>query len=237
VSTGAVAFSVVALLPCDLVLDAGSNSGFAMVFALLISAILWNLGTWYLGLPASSSHTLIGSIMGVGLAHELMTGHLLSDGINWSQVQSVFAALIFSPILGFVASGLLLLLAKTFIKRPELFVPPEKDAQPPTWIKSLMILTCTGVSFAHGSNDGQKGMGLVMLILIGVLPGAFALQLSTNASSIASLATESRAISARMQSHAPKVISTFGLPEVVGKIDCHHIRCNCRQVKRNCHSA
>lgn len=207
-STGAVAFSVVSLLPVELVLNVGSTAGFAMVFALLISAIIWNVGTWYFGLPASSSHTLIGSIMGVGVANALMAGHPLTEGINWSQVQSVFSALIFSPILGFVGSALLLLVAKAAIKRPELFEPPTEGSQPPAWVRGLLILTCTGVSFAHGSNDGQKGMGLLMLILIGILPGAFALQLGTSQDSITSLAKQSRAISIQMQAHAPKALLT-----------------------------
>jgi inorganic phosphate transporter, PiT family len=121
-SAGTVAFSVVALLPVELVLNVGSGAGFAMVFALLISAIIWNLGTWYLGLPASSSHTLTGSIMGVGLANALMgSGHSFGEGVNWAQAQSVFTALLVSPIVGFVCSALLLLLSKLFIKRPELF--------------------------------------------------------------------------------------------------------------------
>ena len=180
-SAGAVAFSIVALLPVELVLNVGSGAGFAMVFSLLISAIIWNVGTWYLGLPASSSHTLIGSIMGVGLANAYLNGgHSFGEGVNWAQAQSVFSALLFSPLIGFAGSALLLLLAKATIKRPELFLPPQEKKSPPAWIRGLLILTCTGVSFSHGSNDGQKGMGLIMLIMIGVIPGAFALNLDTS---------------------------------------------------------
>ncbi len=125
-SSGAVAFSVVALLPVELVLNVGSGAGFAMVFSLLISAMIWNLGTWYLGLPASSSHTLIGAIMGVGLANSLLTpGHVFGDGVNWGKAQEVFGSLLISPILGFVGAALLLLLMKALIKRPELYRPPE----------------------------------------------------------------------------------------------------------------
>ena len=102
-SSGAVAFGIVALLPVELVLNVGSGAGFAMVFALLLSAIIWNVGTWYLGLPASSSHTLIGSIMGVGLANSLMSpGHVFGEGVNWAKTQEVFSSLLFSPIVGFV---------------------------------------------------------------------------------------------------------------------------------------
>ncbi|MDF5706710.1 MAG: inorganic phosphate transporter [Nostoc sp. S4] len=191
-STGAVAFGIIALLPVELVINVGSSAGFAMVFALLISAIMWNLGTWYLGLPASSSHTLIGSIMGVGLANSMLSaGHVFGEGVNWSKAQEVFTSLLVSPIVGFTCAALLLILAKILIKRPELYRAPEDGKTPPVWIRALLILTCTGVSFAHGSNDGQKGMGLIMLILVGILPGMFALNLNTDAAAIAQLAATS----------------------------------------------
>src|ERR1700744_4512741 len=174
-SSGAVAFAVVSLLPVELILKVGSGAGFAMVFALLVSAILWNLGTWWLGLPASSSHTLIGSIIGVGLANQMMSTSTGTTGVDWSQVGNVFRSLLISPIVGFVMAGLLLVILKAVIKDPRLFEAPKGDAPPPFWIRGLLILTCTGVSFFHGSNDGQKGMGLIMLILIGTVPTAYAL--------------------------------------------------------------
>jgi PiT family inorganic phosphate transporter len=180
-SSGAVAFGVIALLPVELVLNVGSGSGFAMVFALLISAIIWNLGTWYLGLPASSSHTLIGSMMGVGLANSVMSpSHAFGEGVNWAKVYEVFSSLLISPVVGFVCSALLLLLSKALIRQPALYQPADAKQAPPLWIRSLLILTCTGVSFAHGSNDGQKGMGLIMLILVGILPGVYALNLGAD---------------------------------------------------------
>jgi inorganic phosphate transporter, PiT family len=174
-SSGAVAFAVVSLLPVELILKVGSGAGFAMVFALLVSAIIWNLATWWYGLPASSSHTLIGSIIGVGLANQLMAGANGTTGVDWSQVGNVFRALLISPVVGFALSALLLLLFKMLIKDPRLFESPKSDAPPPFWIRTLLIGTCTGVSFFHGSNDGQKGMGLIMLILIGTVPTAYAL--------------------------------------------------------------
>jgi inorganic phosphate transporter, PiT family len=174
-SSGAVAFAVVSLLPVELILRVGSGAGFAMVFALLTSAILWNLSTWWLGLPASSSHTLIGSIIGVGLINQFMSSNSGTTGVDWSQVTTVFKALLFSPVVGFVFSALLLLLFKAIIKDPRLYEAPKGEAPPPFWIRCLLVLTCTGVSFAHGSNDGQKGMGLIMLILIGTVPTAYAL--------------------------------------------------------------
>jgi PiT family inorganic phosphate transporter len=176
VSSGAVAFSIVSLLPVELILQVGSGAGFAMVFALLIAAILWNLGTWYFGLPSSSSHTLIGSIMGVGLMNQLMAASGSgTSGVDWGQAAKIGESLLFSPIIGFSLAALLLLVAKALIPVPALYNEPKGNKPPPLAIRALLVLTCTGVSFAHGSNDGQKGMGLIMLILIGTVPTAYAL--------------------------------------------------------------
>jgi inorganic phosphate transporter, PiT family len=174
-SSGAVAFGIISLLPVELILQVGSSAGFAMVFALLIAAIIWNLGTWWLGLPASSSHTMIGSIIGVGVANALLRGRDGTSGVDWGKATEIGEALLLSPIVGFVLSALLLLAMKALIKNPALYESPKGNAPPPLWIRSLLILTCTGVSFAHGSNDGQKGMGLIMLILIGTVPTVYAL--------------------------------------------------------------
>jgi PiT family inorganic phosphate transporter len=188
-STGAVAFGIISLLPVELILQVGSNAGFAMVFALLIAAIVWNLGTWYLGLPASSSHTLIGSIIGVGLANQLMHVGQATSGVDWSQAVKTGYALLLSPIVGFAFSALLLLASKAVIRNPALYRAPEGNQPPPWWIRGLLVLTCTGVSFAHGSNDGQKGMGLIMLILIGVAPTAYALNRTMPEQDVAEFAT------------------------------------------------
>ena len=174
-SSGAVAYSIITLLPVELILQVGSGAGFAMVFALLIAAIIWNLGTWSLGLPASSSHTLIGSVIGVGLANQLFATASGTSGIDWSQATKIGWSLLLSPLIGFVGSAVLLLVMKALVKKPELYAEPKGNAPPPLWIRSLLIFTCSGVSFAHGSNDGQKGMGLIMLILIGTVPTAYAL--------------------------------------------------------------
>jgi PiT family inorganic phosphate transporter len=174
-STGAVAYGIISLLPVELILQVGSGAGFAMVFALLTAAIIWNLGTWYFGIPNSSSHTLIGSIIGVGIANQLMQARTATSGVDWAQAANVAKSLLFSPIIGFALAAALLSLSKVFIKDRRLYTAPEGDAPPPFWIRVLLILTCTGVSFAHGSNDGQKGMGLIMLILIGTVPTAYAL--------------------------------------------------------------
>ena len=174
-SSGTVAFAVITLLPVELILQVSSGAGFSMVFALLIAAILWNLGTWWLGLPASSSHTMVGSIIGVGIANQLLMPHTGTSGVDWDQAIKVLKALLISPIIGFVLAGMLILLAKQVAKFPELYEAPKDSTPPPFPIRALMIGTCTGVSFFHGSNDGQKGMGLIMLILIGTVPTAYAL--------------------------------------------------------------
>jgi PiT family inorganic phosphate transporter len=174
-SSGLVAFAIVSLLPVELILQVGSKAGFAMVFALLVAAIIWNLGTWWFGLPASSSHTLIGSVIGVGIANQLMNGRSGTSGVDWGQAKNIGYSLLLSPVVGFGCAFLLLLLAKALIKDPKLYKAPEGTEPPPFYIRCLLILTCTGVSFFHGSNDGQKGMGLIMLILIGTVPTAYAL--------------------------------------------------------------
>ena len=188
VSSGAVAFGIISLLPVELILQVGSGAGFAMVFALLIAAIVWNLGTWALGLPASSSHTLIGSIIGVGVANALMHGRDGTSGVDWGQATKVGYSLLLSPLIGFTVSALLLLLLKFLVKNKELYEEPKSNAPPPWWIRSILVLTCTGVSFAHGSNDGQKGMGLIMLILVGTVPLTYALNRAMPASEMTQFA-------------------------------------------------
>jgi len=173
-SSGAVAFGIVSLLPVELILQVGSKAGFAMVFALLVAAIIWNLGTWYFGLPSSSSHTLIGSIIGVGIANQLMSVKSGTSGVDWGQAANIGKSLVLSPIVGFVVAGGLLILMRKLIPNKALYAAPVGDAPPPFWIRALLVTTCTGVSFFHGSNDGQKGMGLIMLILIGTVPTAYA---------------------------------------------------------------
>lgn len=185
-SSGAVAFGIISLLPVELILQVGaaastgtisdgSAAGFAMIFALLIAAIIWNLGTWWLGLPASSSHTMIGSIVGVGVMNALMKGQDGTSGIDVGKVTEIGEALLLSPLFGFVVSAALLYALKFLVRRKELFSEPVPGAKPPLWIRGILVLTCTLVSFFHGRNDGQKGMGLIMLILIGTVPTAYAL--------------------------------------------------------------
>src|ERR1019366_7571361 len=201
VSSGTVAFAVITLLPVELILQVSSSAGFAMVFALLIAAIIWNLSTWWFGLPASSSHTMVGSIIGVGLAHQFMSAMSGTSGIDWEQAMKVFKALIFSPMIGFGCAAVILLLMKLLIKAPQLYEAP-KDNNPPPWpIRLLMVLTCTGVSFYHGSNDGQKGMGLIMLILIGTVPTAYALNHAVTTHDVQDFITASDRAGRILESH------------------------------------
>jgi len=195
-SSGAVAFGIVSLLPVELILQVGSSAGFAMVFALLIAAIMWNLGTWFFGLPASSSHTLIGSIIGVGVTNALLRGRDGTSGVDWSKATEIGYALLLSPLVGFIFAAVLLIVMRKIIQNPKLYAAPEGNKAPPIWIRGLLILTCTGVSFAHGSNDGQKGMGLIMLILIGTVPTAYALNRALPDSQIAVFQKTSEAAAA-----------------------------------------
>ena len=195
-SSGAVAFGIISLLPVELILQVGGSAGFAMVFALLIAAIIWNLGTWSFGLPASSSHTLIGSVIGVGITNALLHGRSGTSGVDWTQATSIGKALLFSPLFGFGLAAILLLVVKFVIPSKELFAEPKGDQPPPTWIRGILVLTCTLVSFFHGSNDGQKGMGLIMLILIGTVPTTYALNRAMPASQIEKFVANSQAASA-----------------------------------------
>ncbi|MBY9062082.1 inorganic phosphate transporter [Sphingomonas yunnanensis] len=206
-SSGAVAYSIITLLPVDLILNVGSGAGFAMIFALLLAAIIWNLATWYVGLPNSSSHTLIGSVLGVGLANQLLTsGAGGTAGVDWSQATKVLTGLWMAPLIGFTAAALLLLVLRRVARSPELMRAPEGDAPPPLGIRALLVFTCTAVSFSHGSNDGQKGMGLIMLILIGCAPTAYALNRTLPASETHAFLASATGANATLTRHGAAAI-------------------------------
>ena len=223
-SSGAVAFGIISLLPVELILQVGSNAGFAMVFALLIAAIIWNLGTWAFGLPASSSHTLVGSIIGVGVTNALLHGRSGTSGVDWAKAKEVGEALLLSPLFGFLLAAALLLLLKSIIRVPALYAEPKGDQPPPWWIRGILILTCTLVSFFHGSNDGQKGMGLIMLILIGTVPTAYALNRALPESQLQIFASRSQAASAVIE-HKAAGYSVIGNPRpaVTAYVASHEI--------------
>ena len=174
-----VAMGIVYLLPVESLVDANVYHGIAMVGALILAAIIWNIGTWYYGIPASSSHALIGSILGVGIAFSLLS-ESRGAAVNWSKAGETGIALLVGPLLGFALTIGMMFLFKRFVPSKAIFKEPHKRKPPPLWIRLLLITTCTLVSFFHGSNDGQKGVGLVMLILIGIVPSYFALDQTKN---------------------------------------------------------
>jgi low-affinity inorganic phosphate transporter len=182
-----VAYAIVHLLPVDLLLNVGVGHGLYMVYALLASAILWNLGTWYLGIPASSSHTLIGSIMGVGIANAMMSGQYWLSGINTKKAIDILLSLLISPTIGMVLAGLMLLALKKWRSQSRMHLTPDErkaldgKKHPPFWTRVTLIASAMGMSFAHGSNDGQKGIGLLMLVLIGLAPAKYALDMDSSA--------------------------------------------------------
>ncbi len=168
-----VAMSLLKLVPLNALMALPLQVGACLVLSVLFASILWNLGTWYLGIPCSSSHSLIGAMIGASLA---FTWHYGGSGVNWSQAKEIGLSLLTSPLIGFGLAALLMLFLKHVIKSKALFHIPEGDNdRPPILIRALLITTCTLVSFFHGSNDGQKGVGLFMLILIAFLPAKFAL--------------------------------------------------------------
>jgi len=176
----AVAMGIVNLLPMEVLVDSNVYHGIAMILALLLSAIIWNLGTWWLGLPASSSHTLIGSIIGIGLAFYFLPGNVGGSAVNWDKAKDTGLALLISPLAGFTAAILVMFIFKRLVKNETIYKEPIPGKMPPIWIRMLLWLTCGMVSFFHGQNDGQKGVGLVMMILIAILPSSFSLDSDVN---------------------------------------------------------
>jgi PiT family inorganic phosphate transporter len=316
-STGTVAFAIITLLPVDLILQVSSGAGFAMVFALLVAAILWNLGTWWFGLPASSSHTMVGSIIGVGIANQLLRVHNGTSGVDWEQAIKVLKVLLVSPLVGFFCAGILLLVFKgltdtdqarklalfyranctkpiaalfsiaragailtillnlfawlsgafypsiwLFVRGVEtwkhyfglilivlsigvvahivlalfsqfvishgrvLFEAPKSGTPPPWPIRALLVITCSGVSFFHGSNDGQKGMGLIMLILIGTVPTAYALNHAVTANGMQEFIAASEQAVSVLDRHADRkvVLHTDARAEVTDYIRTQQLR-------------
>ncbi|MCX6186233.1 MAG: inorganic phosphate transporter [Bacteroidetes bacterium] len=168
----AVAMGISNLLPVEILTDTNIYHNIALIISLLLTAIMWNLGTWYFGIPCSSSHTLIGSILGVGVTYSLIA-EKPGNYVNWSKAGEIGMSLLISPIFGFSLAILFMYILRQVIKKKTIFKEPEGNNPPPFWIRLILLLTCTSVSFSHGSNDGQKGVGLVMLILIAIVPTYF----------------------------------------------------------------
>ncbi len=201
----AVAMGIVNLLPIEALVDQNMWHSMSMVLALLITAIAWNLGTWYFGIPCSSSHTLIGSIIGVGLSYSYLQGSF-GAGINWAKAEDVGMSLLLSPAIGFFMAVVMMLLLKYLVKNPKIFKEHEPGKKPPAWIRSILIVTSAGVSWAHGSNDGQKGVGLVMLVLIGIVPAYFAIDHNIQAKEMLQPITQ-----------IEQVVSSIKLDELAGE--------------------
>jgi len=236
-----VAYAIVHMLPTDLLLNVGSAHGLAMVFSMLLAAIIWNLGTWYFGLPASSSHTLIGAIIGIGLTNALMTGTSLVDALNVPKVINIFASLILSPIVGLVfAGGLVFILRRYWSntkKRARIHLTPaEREKQdgkkkPPFWTRIALILSAIGVAFSHGANDGQKGIGLIMLVLIGVAPAGFVVNMNASGYDITRTRDAVNNVETWFQQHPDLLLKATGNDPVIptpeqtvgpnGEFHCH----------------
>ena len=181
----AVAYALVELIPADVLSPPDGGVAVAMLAALFVTALAWNVGTWLLGLPNSSSHALIGSLIGIAIENSLAKGRGIGNGVDWHQVWSVLGSLLVSPLLGFGLALLLYRLIKVLLHDKHLFEPPEKEEPPVWWMRGILILTCTGVSFSHGTNDGQKSIGLIMLTIVGLMPATYALNMDMEPAQLA----------------------------------------------------
>jgi inorganic phosphate transporter, PiT family len=186
----AVAYALVALIPPEVLSPPNGGIAVGMLAALFISALSWNVGTWWLGIPNSSSHALIGALIGIAIANSLGRGRGFGNGVDWSQIWSVLSSLLLSPIIGFGLALMIFRLLKLTIHDKNLYEPPEGDKPPVWWMRGLLILTCTGVSLSHGTNDGQKSIGLIMIVIIGLLPGSFSVNLEMTGDQIAKIAKD-----------------------------------------------
>ncbi len=219
-----VAYAIVHILPTDLLLNVGSSHGLAMIFSILLAAIIWNLGTWYFGLPASSSHTLIGAIIGIAVTNALVTGGSLVEALNLPKVINIFLSLILSPIVGMVIAGFLIFLLRKYWsgtkkRRRNHMTPAEREKKdgkkkPPFWTRIALIVSAIGVSYSHGANDGQKGIGLVMLVLIGVAPAGFVVNMNASGYDITRTRDAVNHLEQYYQQHNPQVSTLIAPPGV-----------------------
>lgn len=198
----AVAYALVEIIPPEVLTPPNGGIAVGMLAALFLSALIWNVGTWWFAIPNSSSHALIGSLVGIAVENSLSRGRGLHHGVDWHQIWQVLLSLILSPILGFILAFLLFATVKAVVRVRSLYEPPNDGATPVWWMRAILILTCTGVSFAHGTNDGQKSIGLIMLAIIGLLPAVFAINTETTDQQAAKVAQE--------MSTAQSLIERFG---------------------------
>jgi PiT family inorganic phosphate transporter len=193
-----VAFAFVHLLPVGLLATLDTRLEVALILSPLLAALVWNVATWLRGLPVSSSHSLVGALLGVGIADILMTDRLHGGVLNWRAIGTVGLALLISPILGFLLSFLLYRLVSRLSRDPRLHNLPPGEV-PPLWLRGILTVTCAGVSFAHGSNDGQKTIGLFMLILVSLAPAIFALDARLGAPELAQATEAARRLDAHLR--------------------------------------
>src|ERR1700685_3762451 len=170
----AVAYALVELLPAEVLSPPDGGPAVAMLVALFVAALSWNIGTWWFGLPNSSSHCLIGSLIGIALGNAFAHSRNVIEGVHWAQLWKVLEALALSPLLGFVLAGALYFVCRRTLHDEHLY-RPVTEMPPIWWMRTILILTCSGVSFSHGTNDGQKSIGLIMLTIIGIFPATYAL--------------------------------------------------------------
>lgn len=189
----AVAFTLVELLTPDVLTPPNGNPAIGMLLALFTGALFWNVSTWWLGIPCSSSHAVIGALLGVALASAILAGRHAAQSVDWRQVWDVLRALAISPLLGFIGAGILFRIVHRVIRDRHLFEPTSENKPPVWWVRWLLIATCSGVSFAHGSNNGQKSIGLIMLTIIGILPAQFTLNFAYPPVSVAQVAADAEA--------------------------------------------
>jgi len=214
----AVAIGIINLLPVEALTDTNIYHNLAMVMALIITAIIWNIGTWYLGIPCSSSHTLIGSITGVSIGFMLLPNNH-DVLLNWGKVEDAGLSLLISPVIGFALAIFLMFILRVSVKNKVLFKEPPAKKPPPMWVRSILVLTSTFVSFSHGSNDGQKGVGLLMIILIAIVPARFALNHSRNPGALMSGIDSLKLMTAQVHPGELDAVSTVYYNEVSGLID------------------
>ena len=123
-----VAMGIVKLMPLNELMASTQERTISLVLAVLLAAILWNLATWYRGIPCSSSHTLIGSLLGAGFAFS--TIHLTAK-VNWAKASEIGSSLLISPLFGFSLAIILMYILRVFVKSKRIFKEPDPKKPPP----------------------------------------------------------------------------------------------------------
>lgn len=205
----AVAFSLVYLLPLDMVAGINTPGEASLFFAMIVSAVIWNFGTWWLAIPSSTTHAYVGSILGVSVAHAFLLGQPVGAQVHWHQGEIILAALFLSPVIGLLLGIMLLSLLRRFVRNPALYQPAIAGQRPHGLIRASLIAGSAGVSLLHGSNDGQKSIGLMMVVLFGLAPALYGLDLARlNQSDQANLTNSVRQVAVVAQGHGDHSMQT-----------------------------